>query len=79
MAVSIIRRTDWHDLCDRVRECGLRGTMARCRSITQIQGTWYLDGYAEEDWLYMQLFPRSEHIRRTAEEIQPYPVGPTAR
>jgi hypothetical protein len=76
--VGIIRRSEWRDLCTRVRDCGLRDTMKRCRNITQLNGTWFLDGYAEEDWLYMQLFPRAERVRRSADEIQPYPVGPTA-
>lgn len=74
---SFIRLSEWRDLYTRVRECGLRDTMQRCRSITLINGTWFLDGYAEEDWLYMQLFPPAEHVRRSADEIQPYPVGPT--
>jgi hypothetical protein len=74
---DIIRRREWQQLCERVRNCGQREAMGQCRSITAINGTWFLDGYAEEDWLYMHLFPRANGVRRSSDEIQLHPVGPT--
>lgn len=76
--LAVIRQSDWRDLCELMRSCGMRDKMKQCRNITQINGVWYLDGCEVEAWLYIQLFPKSI-FSADAGEVQRYPVGPTAR
>lgn len=76
--LTVVRRTDWQELCNLMRSCGMRDRMKECRNITQINGCWYLDGCEVEEWLYFQLFPKNKFMA-DPNEIQRYPVGPTAR